>query len=138
MAISRPKTSISISSRRVACQPARACFLVLILLATAACGGGERQGSADPAVDQGRKIYNRLCAMCHGLDAGGRPGLGKSLIANEFTKSLSDEELVEFLEQGRSGTDPLNETGVDMPPKGGDPTLTKEDLQNIVAYLRTF
>lgn len=112
-------------------------LLALALLGSAACGGGGQPGSADPAVQKGQKIYNRLCATCHGRDAKGMRGLGKSLIANAFTKSLSDEELVQFLVEGRSATDPLNETGVDMPPKGGDPTLTEEDLLNVVAYLRT-
>jgi disulfide bond formation protein DsbB len=116
---------------------ALAAILALTLLAGAACGGGGQPSSADPAVQQGQKIFGRLCATCHGRDAKGMRGLGKSLIANAFTKSLSDQELVEFLQKGRAATDPLNETGVDMPPKGGDPTLTTEDLQHVVAYLRT-
>ena len=51
--------------------------------------------------------------------------------------ALSDEELVEFLKEGRSAGDPLNETGVDMPPKGGDLSMTDQQLAEIVAYLRT-
>jgi hypothetical protein len=37
---------------------------------------------------------------------------------------------------GRSTTDPANTTGVDMPPKGGTPSLSDEDLTDI-NYLRT-
>ena len=72
-----------------------------------------------------------------GKDAKGLPKLGKNLHDNEFTKSQSDAELVEFLKVGRQANHPLNETGVDMPPKGGDPSISDEDLVNVVAFLRT-
>jgi len=111
--------------------------ILTVVLGAAACGGGGQPGSSDPAVQKGKAVYDRLCATCHGRDAKGMRGLGKSLIANAFTKSLSDDELVAFITQGRSATDPLNETGVDMPPKGGDPTLTEQDLRNVVAFVRT-
>ena len=116
--------------------------LALIVLASVAlvslvgCGGGG-SAPADPAVQQGQAVFSRLCATCHGQDANGLPKLGKGLRSNAFTASLSDAELIEFLKTGRSAGDPLNETGVDMPPKGGDPSLTDEDLAAVVAYLRT-
>jgi len=50
---------------------------------------------------------------------------------------LSDAELVEFIKMGRSVGDPANTTGVDMPPKGGSPSLSDQDIYDIVAYLRT-
>ena len=75
--------------------------------------------------------------MCHGAGGQGSPRLGKSLVDNAFSQNLSDAELVEFLRQGRSAGDPLNELGVDMPPKGGNPALTDADLASIVAYLRS-
>lgn len=101
----------------------------------AACGGGS--APPDPAAERGQVVFGRLCATCHGQDANGIPKLGKGLRGNAFTASLSDAELVSFIETGRSAGDPLNETGVDMPPKGGDPSLTAEDLSDVVAYLRT-
>ena len=113
-----------------------ALFTVLAVLA--ACGGGGGADSpADVAVKEGKGHYDKVCATCHGKDANGLPKLGKGLRDNEFTKSQSDAELVEFLKIGRPATHPLNTTGVDMPPKGGDPTITDEDLQNVVAFLRT-
>ena len=41
------------------------------------------------------------------------------------------------IQVGRPAGDPLNDTGVDMPPRGGNPSLSDEDLAHIVAYLRT-
>ncbi len=79
----------------------------------------------------------RTCATCHGPTAEGMPRLGKDLHDNAFTKSLDDAALVEFLKEGRPASHPLNERGVDMPPRGGNPALTDDDLGLIVAYLRT-
>ena len=110
--------------------------LIAVFLLVAACGG-DKAGPADPAVERGKATFDRVCAMCHGFDATGRPGLGKNLHDNAFSKSLSDQELVEFLRVGRPASHELNETRVDMPPKGGDPTITDEDLKAIVAFLRT-
>ena len=117
--------------------------LVLITLLTVlvgvGCGGGGGGGSAtaDAGVKAGKAVFDRVCATCHGKDANGLPKLGKGLRNNEFTQSQSDAELVAFLKEGRPATHPLNTTGVDMPPKGGDPTIKVEDLQNVVKFLRT-
>ncbi len=107
------------------------------LTALAGCGGGGGAPPPNQAVAQGKKVFDRICATCHGKDANGLPKLGKGLRNNEFTKSQSDAELVAFLKTGRPATHPLNTTGVDMPPKGGDPTITETDLQNVVAFMRT-
>ena len=112
-------------------------LLTVTLVAVGCGGGGGEGGGADQAVKQGKVIFDRICATCHGKDANGLPKLGKGLRDNEFTKSQSDAELVEFMKIGRPATHPLNTTGVDMPPKGGDPTITEADLQNVVAFLRT-
>lgn len=63
--------------------------------------------------------------------------LGKDLHGNEFVQSLSDEELVAFLAEGRPATHPLNERGLAMPPRGGNPSLSDEELRLIGDYLRS-
>ena len=101
-----------------------------------ACGGGG--GGPDAAlVAEGEKHFMSTCATCHGRDAMGLPNLGKGLHGNEFVQSKSDRDLVAFLKTGRPAAHPLNTTGVDMPPKGGNPALSDENLEAIVAYLRT-
>ncbi|MFQ5525638.1 MAG: c-type cytochrome [Thermoanaerobaculia bacterium] len=102
-----------------------------------ACGGGGG-GAVDAAeVAEGHKLFRGTCATCHGPNGEGMPKLGKNLNANEFTQRMSDEELVQFLKQGRPATHPDNDRGVDMPPKGGNPALTEADLALIVAYMRS-
>lgn len=76
------------------------------------------------------------CAACHGPDGKGVPSLGKNLVTSTFAKDMTDAELVAFLKVGRDTSDPLNTTGVAMPPKGGNPALTDGDLMDIVAYVR--
>jgi disulfide bond formation protein DsbB len=50
---------------------------------------------------------------------------------------MNDQDLLTFIKTGRPIWDTLNTTGVDMPARGGNPTLTDDDLLAIVAYLRS-
>jgi mono/diheme cytochrome c family protein len=115
---------------------ARLLCLTLAGFLAGACG--ERAPEYTPQqVEAGSKAFQSTCATCHGRDANGLPKLGKGLLMNPFVIEKSDEELIAFLKTGRRAGDPLNTTGVDMPPKGGNPALTDQDLASIVAYLRT-
>ncbi len=92
----------------------------------------------DPAlVQQGETIYNSLCFACHGVGARGIEGLGKDLVASEFVAKQTDEELLTFVKTGRPIWDAENTTGVDMPPKGGNPALTDDEIVAVIAYIRT-
>jgi mono/diheme cytochrome c family protein len=95
-------------------------------------GGG---GAGDPVA--GEATYQGTCSACHAPDATGITGLGLPLANSEFVQSMTDEELVAFIAVGRDAGDPDNTTGVGMPPDGGNPSLTDEDLLNVVAWLRT-
>ena len=121
--------------------PASALSIRLLLAAplalAIACGGGGSPAPSPETLAAGTKHFQSTCATCHGADANGLPRLGKGLRMNQFVKDKSDDELVAFLKTGRPASDPLNTTGVDMPPKGGNPALTEEDMKAIVAYLRT-
>jgi disulfide bond formation protein DsbB len=95
-------------------------------------GGG---GGGDAAA--GAEVFAASCASCHGADAKGLPNLGKDLTASEFVSGMSDEELVAFIAVGRAADAEDNTTGVAMPPKGGNPALSDEDLANVVAHIRS-
>jgi mono/diheme cytochrome c family protein len=88
-------------------------------------------------VKAGESIFQSVCAACHGFNAKGIPGLGKPLIGSQFANSLSDDDLLAFIQKGRPVTDPLNTTGVMMPPRGGNPSLKDDDLRNVIAYIRS-
>lgn len=121
-------------------------FLAALALVAAACGysdvssdttaapsGGGNVGSAA----HGQELFKSTCAACHGQNGEGIDGLGTDMNNNEFIQSLSNADLIAFIAVGRSATEPANTTGVDMPPKGGNASLTDEDLADIVDYLRT-
>jgi mono/diheme cytochrome c family protein len=111
---------------------------VSLVVVTAGCqssneGGG--QAAAEKA--HGQQIFTTTCATCHGTDGTGIKGLGKSIVASDFVKKASDDQLVDMLTKGRDAKDPLNSTGVAMPPKGGNPSLTEKDLHDVVLYVRS-
>ena len=131
-------------------------LLAIVLLA--ACGGGdEPQPTATPGsrgrlhppqhnlwqpppagnAEHGKQIYSQICIACHGPEAKGVQGLGKDLTTSTFVAEKSDAEMVDFLKVGRDPSDPLNTTGVAMPPKGGNPALSDQDMLDIVAFVRT-
>lgn len=88
-------------------------------------------------VNRGRNFFSATCAGCHGLDGRGIQGLGKTLIESEFVNGLTDAELHDFVNVGRRVNDPMNTTGVEMPARGGNPMLSDEGLDQIIAYIRT-
>jgi disulfide bond formation protein DsbB len=113
--------------------------------ALAACGtpaptpaqdGGAAPVAGGGNVDNGKEIF-KTCAACHGPDGKGMPNLGKDFTKSTFIAERTDAEMVEFLKVGRGTDDPLNTTGVAMPPKGGNPALSDQDLLDVIAYVRT-
>ncbi len=98
---------------------------------------GESTSNYDPELIASGETLFAQCIACHGLDGRGLPNLGKDLVESEFVISLTDDELVEFIITGRPLWDPDNTTGLDMPGKGGNPALTTEDIEAIVAYIRS-
>ena len=79
----------------------------------------------------------QFCSACHGQDALGVKGLGKDLVHSEFVMQETDAEMLKYVNEGRAVDDPRNTTGIPMPPKGGNPALTDQQIVHIIAYLRT-
>jgi mono/diheme cytochrome c family protein len=123
----------------------------------AACGGGDDEGDSssdateapsddsddeDDAeaagdADAGEDVFTATCAGCHGADAEGIDGVGKPLADSDYVADTSSADLVIVVTGGRTVDDPLNTTGIIMPPKGGNPALTDEDIADVVAYIKS-
>jgi mono/diheme cytochrome c family protein len=121
------------------------------LLAAAALVGGmlaacqtsstEEDASATASVPgdaaHGKQVFTTTCSTCHGTEGTGVKGLGKDLVDSEFVEKSSDAELVKMVLHGRPLDDPLNTTKIAMPPRGGNPALSDQDVRDAVAYVRT-
>ena len=129
-------------------------LLILVLSILVACGGEAKEAPAPapakPAATQppaaaampmgdaakGKEAF-ATCAGCHGPEGKGLPNLGKDMTTSAFIKGLTDEQLMAFVKTGRPASDPANTTGVDMPPKGGNPAMTDAQIMDVIAYIRT-
>lgn len=88
-------------------------------------------------IAHGTTIFASTCSACHGKDAKGLPNLGKDLVHSTFCKGLDDDGLLAFVKRGRDPSDPQNTTKVGMPPRGGNPALSDDDLLDVIAYVRS-
>lgn len=77
-------------------------------------------------IDQGERIYNQNCSMCHQADAIGKPGFAPSLTNPELLSTASDKFFEGTIRDGRTGTG--------MPPFSH---LGRKNVKAIVAYLRS-
>ena len=127
--------------------------LLLAALTLAACGGKKEaeptpapaaQAAAAPAdalpagdPAKGQELFVPTCGACHGPEGKGVQGLGKDMTTSTFIAEKTDADLLAFVKVGRAPDDPLNTTGVLMPPKGGNPALTDAQLMDIIAFIRT-
>ena len=119
--------------------------IAILALALAACGGGsdsdasggsggEAAGPGDPVA--GASVYSGVCSACHGADLQGIDGLGKQLAPSDFVADMTEEELAAFIIVGRAADDPENTQGIAMPERGGDPSLSDQDMRDVAAYLK--
>ncbi len=89
-----------------------------------------------PSASRGRMVFAGTCSSCHGPDGAGLPNQGADLHEGGFVASKTDKELLTFLKLGRQSWDADSKMKLQMPPRGGNPVLTDEHLQDVVVYLR--
>lgn len=75
----------------------------------------------------GSVIFGKLCTACHGTGAGGAPKLEKGLWAERVKQGA--DVLVKHATEGFKGA-----AGI-MPPKGGNPSLTDEQVKATVKWM---
>ncbi|MDH3216437.1 MAG: cytochrome c [Candidatus Krumholzibacteria bacterium] len=129
-------------------------FILAAAFVVTGCGGGTQDEKTSdtkstqtttaetaevPRGDAGKgtALFVSYCSACHGADAKGLKGLGRDLTQNEWVQSLSDAEFLEYVNTGRGVDDPRNTSGIPMPPKGGNPALTDQEIMHIIAHVRT-
>lgn len=123
-----------------------AIIVAVLALVAAACGGSSTSGGDSPSEPSGpvvagdpqagAVVYSGNCASCHAADLSGIDGLGKALAPSEFVTSMTEDELAAFIIVGRAADAPDNMGGVAMPARGGNSSLTDQDMQDVAAYLQ--
>ncbi|GEM_PF-2256298 len=88
-------------------------------------------------VRAGEQTFLSVCSACHGFSAQGVSGLGPSLIDNTFINGLSNDEFLAFVNVGRASDHPDNKSGITMPARGGNPSITDNDVVNVINYVRS-
>ncbi len=106
-----------------------------LILALPASGALAEDSSA--AAGRGKTLFTQSCSVCHGPDGQGVPNLGKDLVSSKFVAEKTDDQLLEYVIKGRAANDPLNTTGIAMPARAGNPSLTDDQIRDIIAYIRT-
>ncbi len=108
---------------------------LLLLPAAAAVGApaaDPREAAPADAVAHGAVVYEQTCAACHGAD-----GAGLSPDTPDFTDpkgplAQDDAVLFDHIKNGFQSPGSM----MAMPPKGGNPSLSDDDIRAVIAYLR--
>lgn len=89
----------------------------------------QNANAADNA--KGKDLYSQSCASCHGGNGkGGIPGV-PDFTAKKGVLSQADSVLIDHITNGYQGPS----SPMAMPPKGGNASLTKDDIAAILAYM---
>jgi len=90
-------------------------------------------GNINLAMADGAKIYNSTCIVCHGEDGKGvLPGV-PDLTGSAGRLSKPDDELFNNVVNGfQSPGSPMA-----MPPKGGNASLSDQDIKSVIDYMRS-
>lgn len=84
------------------------------------------------AAPSGKEIYEGTCIACHGANGkGALPGV-PNLTSPKGPLKGADELAIRRMRDGyQTPGSPMA-----MPPKGGNPALTDDDLKAVLAYMR--
>jgi mono/diheme cytochrome c family protein len=104
----------------------------LLILTIALAGAAALSASAA----DGKALYEKDCAKCHGPDGKGETKMGKKMGAKDYTdakvqEEMKDDAAIKAIKEGVKD----KEGKVVMKPAEG---VSDEDAKALVAYMRTF
>lgn len=85
--------------------------------------------------ETGKTLFGDNCAACHGRQATGGKGF-PNLTTNSWLWGGSPEQIAETIKVGINSTHPESRTS-QMPAFGRDGILQRNDIEKVVAYLRS-
>lgn len=87
---------------------------------------------ASLADSRGKAVYEQTCIACHGADGKGAVPGAPDLTKKGGPLAKADAVLLENMIKGfQTPGSPMA-----MPPRGGNPTLTEDDLKAVLRYMR--
>ncbi|MEI7731095.1 MAG: cytochrome c [Verrucomicrobiota bacterium] len=91
-------------------------------------------GAASTQAEDGKALYDKDCAKCHGADGAGKTKMGAKLGIKDYTDAkvqaeLKDDKAMKIIKEGlKEGEKTL------MKPAEG---LTDDQIKSLIAYMRT-
>lgn len=83
-------------------------------------------------VNNGKALYEQSCLVCHGEDGtGAMPGVA-DVTGAKGPLHQRDEKLAKSIRDGIQSKGAV----MAMPPKGGNPQLSEDDIENIIKHMR--
>jgi mono/diheme cytochrome c family protein len=95
------------------------------------------QSGAAAVAARGKKIYESVCGICHGVDGAGKPGQAPPLAGSEWVNAKGVNRLISIPLQGLSGSITVGgkEWSLNMAAMGA--ALPDADLAAVLTYMRT-
>jgi mono/diheme cytochrome c family protein len=95
------------------------------------------KSGAAAALAQGKKVYETVCGICHGVDGLGKPGQAPPLAGSEWVNAQGHNRLAHIPLLGLSGGISIKGQtwNMAMAPMGA--ALSDSDLANVLTYIRS-
>lgn len=100
---------------------------------------GAPAGALPGDPNKGQQVYNQNCTACHGASLSGGVGpklnpLAKISGVPQYSK-ITDPQVVQYLIQTVTNGKPASDGYPDMPAKGGNNSLSDQDVKDVVAFI---
>jgi mono/diheme cytochrome c family protein len=95
------------------------------------------KSGAAAALAQGKKTYEQICGICHGVDGLGKPGQAPPLAGSEWVKAKGVQRLAHIPLTGVNGDIQVEgkDWNMSMAPMGA--ALSDSDLAAVLTYIRS-
>jgi mono/diheme cytochrome c family protein len=95
------------------------------------------QTGAAAVAAHGKKVYEAVCGVCHGVDGAGKPGQAPPLAGSEFVNAKGFNRLAHIPLEGLSGNVTVEGKDWNLNMAAMGAALPDADLAAVLTYIRT-